>query len=238
VNAAGEDRFARYDAAYLLGALEPEERQEYVEHLHTCAACRESVAGLAGLPGLLARVPPDLLPGVGDPVVDEPPATLLPALLAEVQGTSRRRRRLAVVGGVLGAVAAAVVAVVALGALGVVGGATPSQPPVAATPTVTMAPVAATPIRATAQLQPVAWGTRIVLRCTYSSADRYGAAAGSYALVVRDRSGRVEQVATWNAVPGQESVVSAATAWSPADIAVLEIRTAAGSPVLTTNLSG
>ena len=238
MSAAGEDRFARYDAAYLLGALEPEERQEYVEHLHTCAACRESVAGLAGLPGLLARVPPDLLPGVGDPVVDEPPATLLPALLAEVQGTSRRRRRLAVVGGVLAAVAAAVVAVVALGALGVVGGATPSQPPVAATPTVTMAPVVATPIRATAQLQPVAWGTRIVLRCSYSSTDRYGAAAGSYALVVRDRSGRVEQVATWNAVPGQESVVSAATAWSPADIAVLEIRTAAGSPVLTTNLSG
>ncbi|HEY5187156.1 MAG TPA: hypothetical protein VIM19_20180 [Actinomycetes bacterium] len=82
------------------------------------------------------------------------------------------------------------------------------------------------------------WGTRIVLRCTYSSADRYGAAAGSYALVVRDRSGRVEQVATWNAVPGQESVVSAATAWSSADMAVLEIRTAAGSPVLTTNPSG
>jgi hypothetical protein len=115
---------------------------------------------------------------------------------------------------------------------------------VAAAPTVTLAPVAATPIRATAQLQPVAWGTRIVLRCTYSSAssgssaDRYGAAAGSYALVVRDRSGDVEQVATWNAVPGQESVVSAATAWSSADIAVLEIRTAAGSPVLTTNLSG
>ncbi len=239
MNAAGEDRFARYDAAYLLGALEPEERQEYVEHLHTCAACRRSVAGLAGLPGLLARVPPDLLAGVADPVVDEPPpATLLPALLAEVQGTSRRRRRRAVVGGVLGAVAAAVVAVVALGALGVGGRAAPSQPPVAAAGTVTMAPVAVTPIRATAQLQPVAWGTRIVLRCTYPSADRYGAAAGSYALVVRDRSGRVEQVATWNAVPGQESVVSAATAWSSADIAALEVRTAAGSPVLTTNLSG
>lgn len=241
MSGSAEDRFTRHDAAYLLGALPPEERQEYVDHLRTCATCRESVAELAGLPGLLAQVPPDLLAGLGDTAVDEPPPTLLPALLEEVQRTSRRRRRRAVVGGALGAVAAAAVAVVALGALGVVGRSTPSGPPVAAAPTVTLAPVAATPIHATAQLQPVAWGTRIVLRCTYSSASsaaRYGAAAGSYALVVRDRSGDVEQVATWNAVPGQESVVSAATAWSSADIAVLEIRTAAGSPVLTTNLSG
>lgn len=239
MSGAAEDRFTRYDAAYLLGALPPEERQEYVEHLRTCATCRASVAELAGLPGLLARVPPDLLSGMGDTAGDEqPPATLLPALLAEVQRTSRRRRRVAVVGGALGAVAAAVVAVLALGALGVIGSSAPAGPPVAAAPTVTLAPVAATPIHATAQLQPVAWGTRIVLRCTYSSTDRYGAAAGGYALVVRDRSGDVEQVATWNAVPGQESVVSAATAWPSADIAVLEIRTAAGSPVLSTNLSG
>ena len=67
-----------------------------------------------------------------------------------------------------------------------------------------------------------------MLRCTYTSADRYGAAAGSYALVVRDRSGRVEQVATWNAVPGQESVVSASTALQPSDIAGLEVRTTSG----------
>jgi len=49
---------------------------------------------------------------------------------------------------------------------------------------------------------------------------------------VRDRTGRVEQVATWNAVPGQESVVSAATALQPADISGLEVRTASGDPVL------
>jgi len=239
VNDQGPDRFARHDAVYLLGALAPEERQEYVDHLRTCATCSRSVADLAGLPGLLARVPPDLLPELGSEVVDEPPPTLLPTLLVEVQRTSRRRHRWALAGGV--AAAAAVVAVLALGTLGAMRTPSPSStstPPTVTAPALTLAPVAATPIRATAQLQPVAWGTRIVLRCTYAAGDRYGASAGSYALVVRDRTGRVEQVATWNAVPGQESVVSAATAWSSADMAVLEIRTAAGSPVLTTNPSG
>ena len=227
------DRFARHDAVYLLGALAPEERQEYVDHLRTCATCSRSVADLAGLPGLLARVPPDLLPELGSEVVDEPPPTLLPTLLVEVQRTSRRRHRWALAGGV--AAAAAVVAVLALGTLGAMRTPSPSStstPPTVTAPALTLAPVAATPIRATAQLQPVAWGTRIVLRCTYAAGDRYGASAGSYALVVRDRTGRVEQVATWNAVPGQESVVSASTALQPADISGLEVRTASGDPVL------
>ena len=226
------DRFARHDAAYLLGALAPEERQEYVDHLRTCATCSRAVADLAGLPGLLARVPPDLLPQIGAEIADAPPPTLLPALLAEVQRTSRRRRRWAVAGGVLAAAAAAVVAVLALGALGAMRTPSPATPSAVTAPALTLAPVAATPIRATAQLQPAAWGTRIVLRCTYTSGRRYGAAAGSYALVVRDRAGRVEQVATWNAVPGQESVMSAATALQPSDIAGLEVRTASGATVL------
>ncbi len=235
MNDQRSDRFARHDAAYLLGALAPEERQEYVDHLRTCATCARSVADLAGLPGLLARVPSDLLPEMGSDVADEPPPTLLPALLGEVQRTSRRRRRRAVAGGVLGAAAAAVVVVLALGPLGPMGPPSPSVPSSTSNVTaadLTLAPVTATPIRATAQLQPVAWGTRIVLRCTYATGGRYGRSAGSYALVIRDRAGRVEQVATWNAVPGQESIVSAATALPLADIGSLEVRTASGSAVL------
>jgi len=173
VNDQGPDRFARHDAVYLLGALAPEERQEYVDHLRTCATCSRSVADLAGLPGLLARVPPDLLPELGSEVVDEPPPTLLPTLLVEVQRTSRRRHRWALAGGV--AAAAAVVAVLALGTLGAMRTPSPSStstPPTVTAPALTLAPVAATPIRATAQLQPVAWGTRIVLRCTYAAGDR------------------------------------------------------------------
>jgi predicted anti-sigma-YlaC factor YlaD len=42
---------------YLVGAIEPADRAAAREHLARCAACREELAGLAGLPGLLGRVP-------------------------------------------------------------------------------------------------------------------------------------------------------------------------------------
>ena len=44
------------DAAYVLGALPPDEHRAFEEHLAGCAACRTAVHDLAGLPGLLARV--------------------------------------------------------------------------------------------------------------------------------------------------------------------------------------
>ncbi|GAA2510369.1 anti-sigma factor family protein [Pilimelia columellifera] len=44
------------DAAYVLGALSPAERTDYERHLAGCVACREGVADLAGLPGLLGRL--------------------------------------------------------------------------------------------------------------------------------------------------------------------------------------
>ncbi|WP_167762292.1 zf-HC2 domain-containing protein [Blastococcus sp. CT_GayMR20] len=49
--------------AYVLGALEPDERQQVEEHVRTCPACAAELAGLRSLPGLLERVrPEDLLP--------------------------------------------------------------------------------------------------------------------------------------------------------------------------------
>jgi anti-sigma factor RsiW len=43
-------------ASYLLGALPPAERREVDVHLRTCQECRAELVGLAGLPGLLARL--------------------------------------------------------------------------------------------------------------------------------------------------------------------------------------
>jgi anti-sigma factor RsiW len=43
--------------AYVLGAIGPGERAQVDEHLAACLRCREKLAGLAGLPGLLRRVP-------------------------------------------------------------------------------------------------------------------------------------------------------------------------------------
>ena len=48
------DQFAMYDAAYLLGALDPADRSAYEAHLADCRHCRRAVNQLAGMPGLLA----------------------------------------------------------------------------------------------------------------------------------------------------------------------------------------
>src|SRR4030095_16130436 len=52
------DKFAQWDAAYVLGALSPAERREFEEHMSSCAGCQAAVSELAALPGLLAQISP------------------------------------------------------------------------------------------------------------------------------------------------------------------------------------
>ena len=52
------DKFAQWDAAYVLGALSPAERREFEEHLASCPACQAAVSELVAIPGLLAQVSP------------------------------------------------------------------------------------------------------------------------------------------------------------------------------------
>ena len=44
------------DAAYVLGALSPNERAAYESHLASCSFCREAVADLALVPDMLDRL--------------------------------------------------------------------------------------------------------------------------------------------------------------------------------------
>jgi hypothetical protein len=82
---------------YVVGAIDPAERTIVDEHLGQCASCRDDLAGLAGLPAMLSRVPAadvermSLQPG-GLPEMTEPPAELLDSLLRRV--SARRRSRL------------------------------------------------------------------------------------------------------------------------------------------------
>ncbi len=80
--------FAHDDGAYVLGALSPTERSAYQAHLAGCDECTRAVQELAGLPGLLARVPADVLE---QPDPEPLPETMLPALVREVQRAQRRR---------------------------------------------------------------------------------------------------------------------------------------------------
>lgn len=224
--------FAHDDGAYVLGALSPAERLAFKQHLAGCADCTRSVAELAGLPGLLGRVDAAVLE---EAPLDEPPPTLLPALLAEVRRT--RRRRTFVTAGL--AAAAALVVAVPLGAwqLGddpvtsAGPGPTSTEDPV---PVLKMDPVGDVPVQATVSLEQVTWGTRVGLTCTYNSdwVEYDLPPEADYELFVRTRSGRFEQIGSWRSVDGREMSIVGATSLTPAEVAGVEVRTTDGRVVL------
>jgi predicted anti-sigma-YlaC factor YlaD len=102
---------------YVLGAIDPAERGLVDAHLATCRGCRDELAGLAGLPALLARVNPDEVSRitaddtVGAAVGAQPPDELLGTVrdLAEARRRRNRWRYLS---------AAAAVVVIAAGLFG------------------------------------------------------------------------------------------------------------------------
>jgi hypothetical protein len=225
--------FTHDGGAYVLGALSPAERSAYQAHLVGCAECTRAVQKLAGLPGLLGRVPADVL----EPPGDEPlPETLLPALVREVRRTQRRRGRLAI------GTAAAAALIVAGGALAVGlslgddGAGTAESPSGSPSEPVghAMVSVGSDPMSADLALTSVSWGTRLELTCSYPQPDEPWSdpEEGTYAMFVRTRDGKVEQVATWQALPGKTMQLAAATAAKRDDIASVEIRTTSGEPVL------
>ena len=97
---------------YVLGAITPAGRAVVDRHLVSCPRCRDEVAGLAGIPAMLRRVPVVAAvelsgqhPGGDGP---GPQAGLLDGLLRRVAAVRRRRRwRLAAAAAVLAAAAAA-----------------------------------------------------------------------------------------------------------------------------------
>jgi Putative zinc-finger len=94
---------------YVLGAIGPGERAQVDRHLGACPRCREELAGLAGLPGLLRRVPPDVaLRALTDAPGDVPPGPRVDTLVGRVSAIRLRRRLMAAAAGLLTASAAAI----------------------------------------------------------------------------------------------------------------------------------
>ena len=82
---------------YVLGAIDPGERGLVDVHLLTCRDCRDELAGLAGLPALLARVNPDEISRIRAddtvrPASDDPPEELLGTVLGLAEARRRRNR--------------------------------------------------------------------------------------------------------------------------------------------------
>jgi len=233
------ETYAAWDGAYVLGALTPAERQAYERHLADCAECREAVATLAALPGLLARVDPedavalldDTSPALPADLV-APPADLEQRVLAAAGHGARpsiwRRTstRVGLAVAAAAAVAAAVVVPLSLGG---------SDEPAAAV-AVSLRPRAETPLTADVALVPTAWGTKVDMTCWYAR-EPYDA-KHSYALYVVDATGADSLVARWHARPGQKAQTSGATDLAVADISEVELRDGSTGDVLLAGRPG
>jgi len=160
------DGFTHDAGPYVLGALPPEDRRAFEEHLATCGQCRAEVQEFAGLPGLLSRLPTGELPAVlqGSPE-PPPPVSVLPALLHEAGVERRSRRRRTFVVGIAAALTVAAGSAVVTDA--VIGGgstAVVAQPPA---PRPFVPAHAGLPVAASAVISDVPGGTRIAMTCQY-----------------------------------------------------------------------
>ncbi|MET7747458.1 zf-HC2 domain-containing protein [Micromonospora sp. NPDC005367] len=219
--------FTQDDGAYVLGALAPAERAAYERHLAGCAECREAVAELAVLPGLLGRLDPAGLAQFLQPA----PGPSLPALLDEARNRRRReraagRRRYALTA----LVAAALALIVGVGAALVL----PRQtaPPAEELRMVAMQPVAGTvPVHAELALTATGWGTEVTMRCGYDPRPGYGKAY-TFRLVAHGPDGATEQVGSWLAAPGDSVRFTGVTRFTGAELVRLELLRADDTPVL------
>jgi len=246
VDPYGADPYRDWDAAYVLGSLSPEERREYERHLADCPSCAAALAELAGMPGLLAKVPAD------EAILETPrpvpvPDTLWPRMLRSAR-RRRRRARAAVAGGAL--VVAAAVGVIAF-ALPQVLAQAPAVPSSAPTATVAaggravaLQQVTPSALRASIRLVSEGWGTRIDMDCSYGLGDGadsgYGGPepqAHDYAMYVTDARGRSIEVATWSARPGSAAEPSGTTSLAVDQIRTVDVRsTSDGTVLLRTSL--
>lgn len=228
--------YAREDGAYVLGALSPAERAVYERHLSGCPSCREGVAELAVLPGLLGRLDAATAEQVAQASTAleasaalEPPR--LPRLIAAAQ-VERARQRRRWRAGVAAFVAACLIAVAAIG-VGVwreLGVDEPSPVTLVA-----MTPVSGTgAVTAEVGITETTGGTLVTVHCAYRANDRRRPYTFRLYAVAVD--GSSEQVASWSAAPGDELRFAGLTRFDRSSLDRIELRRADGTPILVYSL--
>lgn len=227
------DPYGSWDAAYVLGALSPSERRMYEDHLAGCRSCQRAVAQIAGLPGLLAQVPPDEALALDTDTLDgmpPPPPALLPGLLHRAR---RQRRTAALLIGVAAALLLVLGTLVVLAGRGLGPFDGREQPY-----RVAFSPLQPTAITAVADVRPRPDGTEIQVECVYGESNEPtpGGAYATYEIWITDRAGGEQMAKSWPAKPNRTMRPQSFSPLPESRIDHLEIRSTAGDRLLRAEL--
>jgi anti-sigma factor RsiW len=231
------DRYAMWDAAYVLGSLSAAERREFESHMSQCPACRDAVAELSGVPALLSQLDREEVAAISESgttagtlsathemATPEMSPELLPSLLGKVRWRRRRTR--------MTTWAASAAAAVVLGTgvfVGIEGysATAPQQVVAAAQP---MAQVGTNLLASTVAVTPQHWGTSINLRCVCLAP--LNARHDTLAMVVVGRDGSQTRLATWVAEPGHTATPAGSISTPVDQIAAVQVVSADNGEVL------
>jgi hypothetical protein len=219
-NRPNDDDLAEWDAAYVLGALNLEDRRTYEDHLATNPGRSAELNELAAMPDILsvlsreeALALTDL--GGGSPV--EAPADNVASLARAAADRQRRSRR--------AGLAVAVATAAALAIVGGVVGATVFPRTTGSVQTLAMAPMQpGSRPGLTAQLAVTEkkWGTELNWACEYTK--DWSRGVDSYDIVVTTNSGAQTTVGSWRPAGDEASGLSAATSIPTSEIRSVDIR--------------
>ncbi len=189
---------------YVLGAIDPAERSRVDAHLSTCPECREELAGLAGLPALLRRIPVGEAQQLAEDDTDGLPGTEMPSdqmlrsLLDRTTRTRQTRRWRGLAAAAAVVLAAGVAGAAGWSAMNPGGGAGSPGAPVHFTSVTATNP--ATHVAATVRYAAKKWGTMLDTQVE-------NVPAGIRCqLEVTDSSGHTAVVGGWTATYDEESV--------------------------------
>jgi hypothetical protein len=198
--------------AYAFGSLTGREREDVAAHVLECTRCRDELAGMAGVVGLLHR-----LSVRSESSPDPSPPQAGAAITSE---TARERADRPwpkiLVAAVTAVVVLAISAVLTGQLIGLVRGDRTSTRDVAQSATWS-ARDPASGVTARADVQPQQWGTSVQLRLTHLPAGLV------CRLVVTRMNGSGQTIGTWRSGYRGSVTVPASTALSPADIASLDV---------------
>jgi len=224
------------DGAYVLGALSPSERASFERHMASCAACREAVASIAVLPGLLGRLSSDAV-AVGSVTAEFATEQRIPKLVAAV-GQARRKDKARLLVAVLATAAVALFAGVTVGArippaTGVQAG--PVSHPPTRPAMVPMVPMVETLATAELSFEASLAGTVITMHCAYPARDEH-TRPYLFRLFAIGPDGQTEQVSSWMAAPGEEVTLTGMVRLNMHDLTRVELRTKDNTVLLAYNV--